>query len=92
MKKILLAAVVICSLFAGCTAGANDIGEKSAREIALKEISGATESDIREFRRDYDDGKTFYEGKIVIGNTEYEFEIDASNGNVVKWEKDSLHD
>lgn len=186
MKKIVLAVVLVCTLFAGCTAGANDIGEKKAKEIALthaglnsekvnfvkaeaerengkkvyevefytndyveydyeidaqsgeiltydsdaenyippskdasanqnapqnpdsaqqqllseeqikkialEKAGDAKESDIREFEKDIDDGKTVYEGKIVMGNTEYEFEIDASNGNVIKWEKDSLYD
>ena len=92
MKRILLVITVICMLLAGCASQATDIGENKAKEIALERVSGATESDIRGFKKDYDDGKTFYEGKIVIENTEYEFEIDASNGNVVKWEKDSLYD
>ncbi|MBR2883221.1 MAG: PepSY domain-containing protein [Clostridia bacterium] len=69
-----------------------EISEKEAKEIALKKLPEANESNIREFKKDYDDGKLFYEGKIVLGETEYEFEIDASNGNVVKWEKDSLYD
>lgn len=69
-----------------------EISEKEAKEIALKKLPEANESNIREFEKDYDDGKLFYEGKIVIQNTQYEFEIDASNGNVVKWEKDSLYD
>ena len=92
MKKTLLMITVLCALFAGCGANAEDIGEKRAQEIALKNIPEASVSDIREFGKDYDDGKLYYEGKIVLGNTEYEFEIDASNGNVVKWEKDSLYD
>jgi len=69
-----------------------EISEKEAKEIALKKLPEANESNIREFKKDYDDGKLFYEGKIVLGKTEYELEIDASNGNVVKWEKDSLYD
>ena len=69
-----------------------EISEKEAKEIALKKLPEANESNIREFKKDYDDGKLFYEGEIVLGKTEYEFEIDASNGNVVKWEKDSLYD
>lgn len=185
MRKMVLAVVTVCAFFAGCTAGASDIGEKKAREIALthaglnsekvtfvkaeaerengkkvyevefytndymeydyeidaesgeiltydsdaenyippsndavnqnapqnadntqqqslseeqakkialEKVPDANESNIREFEKDFDDGKAFYEGKIVMGNTEYEFEIDASNGNVIKWEKDSLYD
>ena len=69
-----------------------EISEKEAKEIALKKLPEANESNIREFKKDYEDGKLFYEGKIVLGKTEYEFEIDASNGNVVKWEKDSVFD
>lgn len=69
-----------------------EISEKEAKEIALKKLPEANVGNIREFKKDYDDGKLFYEGKIVLGKTQYEFEIDASNGNVVKWEKDSVFD
>ena len=69
-----------------------EISEKEAKEIALKKLPEANVGNIREFKKDYDDGKLFYEGKILLGKTQYEFEIDASNGNVVKWEKDSVFD
>ena len=38
---------------------------------------------------DYDDGRAVYEGELREGRWEYEFKIDASTGEFLKWEKDS---
>ena len=68
---------------------ANDvaISEEEAKKIALEKVDGATESDIR-IKLDNDDGRMQYEGDIFYDGTEYEFEIDASTGEIVKWETD----
>lgn len=70
------------------TPSGNDsaITEAKARELALAKVPGATASDIKEFKMDYDDGRTEYEGKIIYGGIEYEFEIDASTGAFLDWE------
>ncbi|MCM1048216.1 MAG: PepSY domain-containing protein [Clostridiales bacterium] len=61
-----------------------------AKELALAQVPGATTSDIKEFKTDYDDGRTEYEGKIIYDRVEYEFEID-SVGNILSWEEEPLH-
>lgn len=70
---------------------AEDITVAKAKEIALSKVSGATESDIREFEKERDDGKDKYEGKIYYGNNEYEFEIDARTGEIIKWETEAIN-
>lgn len=61
-----------------------------AKQIALAKVPGATNSNIYEFKLDYDDGIQKYEGKIIYGVMEYEFEIDAKTGNVLKWDTERV--
>lgn len=68
------------------------ITEAEAKEIALAKVSGATETDIKEFKKELDDGKEKYEGKIIYNKTEYEFEIDAKTGEMISWESESVFD
>lgn len=65
-----------------------EITEAKAKEIALAKVQGATAENIREFKKEFDDGREEYDGKIVYNNTEYEFEIDAKTGKIIKWETD----
>ena len=57
-----------------------------AKQIALAEVPGATESDIYEFEVDRDDGRIEYEGSIYYDGTEYEFTIDGYSGAIRSWE------
>lgn len=68
----------------------NGITADKAKELALARVKGATLNDIREFKTDYDDGRTEYEGKIIYDGVEYEFEIDAATGNFLDWEEETL--
>lgn len=67
---------------------ATAITEDKAKEIALAKVPGATVENIREFKKEFDDGREEYDGKIVYNNTEYEFEIDAKTGEVISWDAD----
>lgn len=67
------------------------ITEKKAKDIALKKVAGAKEADFTEFKLDKDDGRQEYEGKLVHDGKEYEFEIDAVSGDVLKWEEKALN-
>ncbi|MDE7311334.1 MAG: PepSY domain-containing protein [Eubacterium sp.] len=67
------------------------ISAQKAKELALAQVPGATESDIREFETDHEDGHMEYEGKIVYEGMEYEFEIDAYSGAFRSWEAEPLH-
>lgn len=75
-------------------AGSNntgDIGEAEAKRIALSEVPGAADSDIRIYQ-EYDDGRLVYEGEIRYDGMEYEFEIDAADGRIIDWDRESIYD
>jgi uncharacterized membrane protein YkoI len=63
--------------------------EEEAKRIALERVPGA--SSIR-VHLEHDDGRYYYEGEIIHGSSEYEFEIDAYTGECVEWDHDSPHD
>lgn len=92
-KKMLVTAAVtltLMGLVAGC--GGKDIGESKAKEIALED-AGVTESDISRYQssKDRDDGKTLYEIQFASGDTEYEYEINAENGDIISYGSESLN-
>ena len=70
----------------GGSAGQTALDEAGARDLVLARIPGAT---IVEFERDTDDGRVYYEGEAALDGWEYEFEIDATAGEIVKWEADN---
>ena len=65
------------------------IGEDKAKEIAFGE-AGATDATATrvEISLDCDDGRMLYEVDFWLNGSEYEYEIDASTGEVWKWERD----
>lgn len=65
--------------------GSNIITAEQAQQLALAQVPGAAESDIRKFEIDDDDGNLLYEGKIIYNGMEYEFEIDAYSGFIREW-------
>ena len=91
MKKIILLLAVLSFLFVGCTETGTGISEEQAKKIALSRVPGAATENIREFKKDIDNGKVEYEGEIVYNNTEYEFEIDALTGKIKNWETESIY-
>lgn len=70
------------------SAGSPDIGYERVRAIVLSKIAGASESDIYELEREYDDGRLEYDGSLYYNGYEYEFEIDGTTGNILQWEID----
>ena len=72
----------------GGTAGggaSSTISIDQAKSLVQAKAPNAT---LVEISYDYDDGIPTYEGEMREGSTEYEFEIDARNGNFLKWETD----
>ena len=69
-----------------------ELTEQEAKKIALAQVPGAKEADIREFEVDYDDGRLEYEGAIYFEEMEYEFEIDGYSGAIRSWEVESIYD
>ena len=74
----------------GTTTG-NSITSDEAKKIALAKVPGATDSDIREFKSDYDNGRLEYEGKIYYEKKEYEFEIDGNTGEILEWDVEPIY-
>ena len=73
------------------TGSSATVSEATAKQTALARVSGAAASDIYEWKLDYDDGRSEYEGKIIYGGTEYEFTIDATSGTITEWDAEALN-
>lgn len=63
---------------------------EEVKALALANVPGAADADIREFEMDRDDGRIEYEGKIVYDGMEYEFEIDGLSGMIRSWEAEPV--
>ncbi|HIZ93523.1 MAG TPA: PepSY domain-containing protein [Candidatus Flavonifractor avicola] len=65
------------------------IGVEAAKEAALNH-AGVTAADavFLEADYDYEDGRMVYEIEFAAGNTKYEYDVDASTGEVVKYERE----
>lgn len=69
-----------------------DIGIDRAKEIALENVSGASESHITDIDRDENhDGVLVYEVEITYDGHEYDFEIDASTGKILECSNEAEH-
>ena len=63
------------------------VSREEAIAIALAQVPGATEDDIR-IELDHDDGRYRYEGDIIYERVEYDFEIDADSGEMISWSEE----
>ena len=66
--------------------------EEALIEMYMAGVSVRRVEDIYEWKLDYDDGRTEYEGKIIYGGMEYEFTINAATGAVTEWDAESVYD
>ena len=73
------------SLTSGGSTAQTDIGEAAAKAAAFAH-AGVAEGDVRGLtvKRDFDDGRLTYELEFWAGTTEYEYEIAAADGSVLK--------
>ena len=67
------------------------VSEDEARATVVARVSGASASDVRLYL-ERDDGRLVYEGELIYNGTEYEFQIDATTGDVLDWEFESVRD
>ncbi len=86
MKRNTAAAMILTAIavsLTGCGRIA-DIGKDKAADIALEDAS-LSESDVTRLRisKDTDNGKGIYEVEFTMNTTEYEYEILASNGDIL---------
>ena len=65
----------------------NLISSEKAKSIVLAKIPGA---EIYKMNLERDDGIYVYEGEARLGEYEYDFEINASSGVIISWEKDRI--
>lgn len=56
-----------------------------AKQLVLERVTGASADQVR-IELDFDDGRYIYEGELWHNGVEYEFEIDANTGRMIKWE------
>ncbi len=70
---------------------ASNISKDEAMQIALDRVKGAKTSDVS-IHSEWDDGREIYEGSIIYKGKEYDFEIDATNGEILEWEEESIDD
>ena len=73
----------------GSSSADSYIGEAAAKSAALSH-AGVSESDLSswEIELDHDDGQVIYKIEFRVGQIEYEYEIDAVSGSVLKAEQD----
>ena len=65
------------------------IGLEAAKEAALKHAGvSASDATFVEAEYDYDDGRMVYEVEFRVKGTEYDYEIDAQTGAVVKYKNE----
>ena len=91
MKK-LMAVIVAVMMAAGCVtafAAGNPMTKEEAMQAAL-DYAGlkAEQVTFSTIHQDYDDGRQEWDIKIVAGGIEYEFEIDAGTGRIVKFDRE----
>ena len=82
-------AVLAAAAVAGCGAGGNDIGSDEAQRIALED-AGTTEDEVTRLRvsQDSDDGRKVYEIQFSLDVTDYEYEIQASDGTILSSDRE----
>lgn len=71
------------------SASSDYITEQEAKEIALKNAGLAEEEvQFRKARLDYDDNRAQYDIEFLVGNEEYDYDIDATTGEILSMDRD----
>lgn len=65
------------------------IKAEDVKKIVFDKVPGAEDKNLR-LSLEYDDGRMLYEGEIIYGNTDYDFEIDAQTGDTLEWSEEKL--
>lgn len=65
------------------------IGYDRAKEVALQHAQvSAADAVFKKVKLDYDDGVVKYEVEFYTGNTEYDYDVEATTGNVISYDYD----
>ncbi len=77
----------------GSSQGTNYISADKAQSIALQHAGvSASDATFRKAHLDRDDGIYVYELEFVSGDLEYDYEIHATTGAILDWDRDSIYD
>ena len=91
MLKKLGTISIIISLFLISCANKNVISADEAKQIAVSDAN-FNENDVSftKVKQDHDDGILNWEIEFIANNAKYEYEINANNGSILKFEKKSF--
>lgn len=64
------------------------ISIEQAKQMVLEKVPGSTNNDLS-IHSDYEDGVPTFEGTLYYQGMEYEFEINANNGAMMKWSEEA---
>lgn len=67
------------------TQGSVKVTEESVRALVMEKLPDAV---IKKLSYDYEDGRPVYEVEAYVGYVEYDIEIDANTGSIVKWKEE----
>lgn len=89
-KKIRAISIIFSLLLISC-ANKNVISVEEAKKIAVSDAS-LNENDVSftKVKQDHDDGILNWEIEFIANDTKYEYEINANNGSILKFEKKSV--
>lgn len=77
----------------GSSQDTNYISADKAQSIALQHAGvSASDATFRKAHLDRDDGIYVYEIEFVSGDLEYDYEIHATTGAILDWDRDSIYD
>ena len=71
------------------TQGSVKVTEESVRALVMEKLPDAV---IKNLSYDYEDGRPVYEIEAYVGYVEYDIEIDANTGSIVKWKEETEDD
>lgn len=63
-----------------------DVGAERVKAVALADVKATGTPSRIKVERDFEQGRLVYEVEFRLGNVEYEYVIDASNGTILKRE------
>ena len=90
MKKLtamVLALVMVLALCAGAFADGGKLTKEEAKQIALDKAGvTAAEATFTKAKLDYDDGREEYEFEFFANGREFDIDVDANTGRVVKFD------
>ena len=91
MKKFAVIMAALAAVFGiAAAACAAQITEAQAKEIALKHAGvTAQQANFTKMRLDRDYGRLEYELEFFVGNVEYDYDIDAADGTVLKFSRET---